>query len=143
MADPLAYSSDPEKVQACRRLELKYLAAIGKVDEDSVHVEIMPRWRHDATGNDVFTQIIGDEDIPAIVEDVNALGNVAVLNLTENDITDASLPSLRLLRNLKQLWLGNTKMSLPAVAAFKKTIPETYVSFAERDDDDEDDEIDE
>jgi hypothetical protein len=92
---------DPLKWEACNRLE-KLGAAIGPIDEKTVHVEFHPPFEG---------MPIQDDDIPGIVHDVNLLGNVATLDVSEAPITDQGMKHLGLLRNLRELHLIGTKIT--------------------------------
>src|SRR5258708_6601220 len=98
-----AFHTEPAKGAACERLEVQFKASIGEYDQTSVHIEVKPRFLPDATGEFVFTQIIHDADVAQVVEDVNTLGNVRILDLTENHITDGVIEDLKKLKNLSEL----------------------------------------
>jgi hypothetical protein len=132
---PLDYKSNPDKFASCVRLETQFEAAIGEIDEQLVHVEVKPRWKPNSNGGVDFTQVIADSDIGQIVEDVNALSNVGTLDLTENDITDASVEHLKLLKMVSELWLGGTKITEMGIKKLEKALPDTNIGhdFAEPD----------
>jgi len=125
---PLDYRSDPAKWEACGRLEKRFRAAIGEIDEQSVHVEVKPRWEPNATGAVAFTQVVQDDDIAQVVEDVNTLGNVVTLDLTENNITDAAVKHLQKLRDVSELWLTSTKITAKGVSALERGLPDTKIT---------------
>jgi hypothetical protein len=117
--DPFdAIRNDPEKWAALGRLERT--GCVGKHDADSIHVELRPSY---------LKPPFIDEHLPQAVADVNTVGIVAIVDLSETGITDAALPYLKLLRNLKQLWLTGTRMTDEAVDELRKSLRSTSISF--------------
>lgn len=89
---------DPLKWEACGRLETLG-ATIGPIEEEGVAIEIL---RH------ADDRPIQDGDIPGIVRDVNTLGNVRTLDLSESEITDRAMKYLGRLRSVQQLHMVST-----------------------------------
>lgn len=106
------WRSDPRKWQACQRLEILG-AAIGPIYEGTVHIELM---RHrDGTP-------IEDAELRGIVDDVNALGNVTTLDLSETLNTDHGAKELARLHTVENLYLGSTKVTDQALS-FLRALP--------------------
>jgi hypothetical protein len=102
MRDPCEdFRTDPIKGAACERLE-KLGAAIGAIDDDTVHVELKPGWK--ATP-------IGDSDLAGVVDDVNTLGNVGTLDLSETAITDKSIAEIKRLTTVTALYLTSVNIT--------------------------------
>jgi hypothetical protein len=124
---PLDYRSDPAKWEACGRLEKRFKAAIGEIDEQSVHVEVTPRWEPNTTGAVDFTQVVQDDDIAQVVENVNTLGNVGTLDLTENDITDRRAAPQKAPGRFRAV-AHSTKIAAKGVAVLERALPDTKIT---------------
>jgi hypothetical protein len=98
LSGPFDYPDNPEALDAIGRLERRG-AAIGPRDEQWIHVELVPPYE----GNPIV-----DADVAQIVDDVNLIGNVWCLDLTETPITDAAMPQLGRLQCVRALHLYGT-----------------------------------
>lgn len=65
-------------------------------------------------------------------EALGAIPTLANLDLSYTAMGDEGLQRLAQLRNLKRLYLTETKVTLEAVQAFRKENPDTFVSWARR-----------
>ena len=92
MSDPFDYLDESQN-QALRKLA-ELGACVGAVDTESIRIEFTPAWG---------VRPIGDGEMATVVTSVNALGNVAELELGDTSITDECGEQLARLHNLRYL----------------------------------------